>query len=176
MWNAIVAGMVFQHESIDLLQRELSRNPALLPACGFTVLPLQKKPLAQLVQNTLTGRMNVVWPQPEAPHYAAPNSWDFSRLLSNLIGVETKQGLLSQMLIDWREQLMTLLPDFGQHLSYDGKAINSHSTWQINSKWTLVRTRMPIGGIEITGVNTKTGTPAPALKILETEHQRSENF
>ena len=25
MWNAIVAGVVFQHESIELLQRELSR-------------------------------------------------------------------------------------------------------------------------------------------------------
>ena len=28
MWNAIVAGVVFQHESIELLQRELSRNPS----------------------------------------------------------------------------------------------------------------------------------------------------
>jgi len=43
MWNAIVAGVVFQHESIELLQRELSRNPSLLQACGFTILPLQKK-------------------------------------------------------------------------------------------------------------------------------------
>jgi len=56
MWNAIVAGVVFQHESIELLQRELSRNPSLLQACGFNVLPLQKKPVAQLVKNELTGR------------------------------------------------------------------------------------------------------------------------
>ncbi|MDD5319133.1 MAG: hypothetical protein PHD43_00700 [Methylococcales bacterium] len=42
IWNAIVAGVVFQHESIELLQRELSRNPSLLQACGFNVLPLQK--------------------------------------------------------------------------------------------------------------------------------------
>src|SRR5450631_658941 len=47
MCNAIVAGVVFQHESIELLQRELSRNPSLLQACGFNVLPLQKKPVAQ---------------------------------------------------------------------------------------------------------------------------------
>jgi hypothetical protein len=67
MWNAIVAGVVFQHESIELLQRELSRNPSLLQACGFNVLPLQKKPVAQLVKNELTGRMDVVWPEPEAP-------------------------------------------------------------------------------------------------------------
>jgi hypothetical protein len=49
MWNAIVAGVVFQHESIELLQRELSRNPSLLQACGFNVLPLQQKPVAQRV-------------------------------------------------------------------------------------------------------------------------------
>jgi hypothetical protein len=28
MWNAIVAGVIFQHESIELLQRELSLNPS----------------------------------------------------------------------------------------------------------------------------------------------------
>jgi len=79
MWNAILAGVVFQHESIELLQRELSRNPSLLQACGFNVLPLQQKPVAQLVKNQLTGQMEVVWPHPEAPHYAVPNSWNFSR-------------------------------------------------------------------------------------------------
>ena len=103
MWNAIVAGVVFQHESIELLQRELSRNPSLLQACGFNVLPLQKKPVAQLVKNELTGRMDVVWPQPEAPHYAVPNSWNFSRFLNNLIAVETKQGLVSRMLSKWNK-------------------------------------------------------------------------
>ena len=128
MWNAILAGVVFQHESIELLQRELSRNPSLLQACGFNVLPLQQKPVAQLVKNQLTGQMEVVWPPPEAPHYAVPHSWNFSRFLSNLIAVETEQGLISQMLIDLREQLMAVLPDFGQHLGYDGKAIDSHST------------------------------------------------
>ena len=38
------------------------------------------------------------------------------------------------MLIDLREQLMAVLPDFGQHLGYDGKAIDSHSTGQVDSK------------------------------------------
>lgn len=76
--------MVFQHESIELLQRELFRNSSLLQACGFNVLPLQKKPVAQLVKNELTGRMEVLWPQPEPepPHYAVPNSWNFSRFLT----------------------------------------------------------------------------------------------
>jgi hypothetical protein len=38
------------------------------------------------------------------------------------------------MLIDLREQLMEVLPDFGQHLGYDGKAIDSHSTGQVDGK------------------------------------------
>jgi hypothetical protein len=31
---------------------------------------------------------------PKSPHYAAPNSWSFSRFLSNLITVESEQGLV----------------------------------------------------------------------------------
>ena len=30
MWNAVLSGVVFQHESIGSLIRELSRNPSLL--------------------------------------------------------------------------------------------------------------------------------------------------
>ena len=52
-----------------------------------------------------------------------PNSWNFSRFLSNLITVETEQGLVSRMLIDLREQLMAVLTDFGQHLGYEREAI-----------------------------------------------------
>jgi hypothetical protein len=44
-----------------------------------------------------------------------PTSWNFSRFLGNFISVETEQGLLSRMIIDWREQLMVVRPDFGQH-------------------------------------------------------------
>ena len=165
MWNAIIAGVVFQHESIELLQRELSRNPFLLQACGFNVLPLQKKPVAQLVKNELTGRMEVVLPQPEAPHYAVPNSWNFSRFLSNLIAVETEQGLVSRMLIDLREQLMAVLPDFGQHLGYDGKAIDSHSTGQVDNKsGHCSDPDADWGHHETAGVNTKTGTPWKKVK------------
>jgi Transposase DDE domain len=165
MWNAIIAGVVFQHESIELLQRELSRNPSLLQACGFNVLPLQKKPVVQLVKNELTGRMDVVWPQPEAPHYAVPNSWNFSRFLSNLIAVETEQGLVSRMLIDLREQLMAVLPDFGQHLGYDGKAIDSHSTGQVDSQsGHCSDPDADWGHHETAGVNAKTGTPWKKVK------------
>ncbi len=43
MWRALVAGMVFQHPSIEALLRELNRNPALLDACGFHPVPLTGK-------------------------------------------------------------------------------------------------------------------------------------
>ncbi len=45
MRNALIAGMVFQHPSVEALLRELGRNPALLQACGFAVLPIQRKPV-----------------------------------------------------------------------------------------------------------------------------------
>lgn len=35
MWNSILAGIVFQHGSIESLRRELSRNGQLRDLCGF---------------------------------------------------------------------------------------------------------------------------------------------
>jgi hypothetical protein len=45
MWNAILAGVVFQHPSIESLIRELGRNPGLRQDCGFAPLPMQKSRL-----------------------------------------------------------------------------------------------------------------------------------
>jgi hypothetical protein len=45
MRNALIAGVVLQHLSVEALVRELGRNPALLQACGFAVLPIQRKPV-----------------------------------------------------------------------------------------------------------------------------------
>ena len=59
----MVAGMVFQHESIELLHRELLPNPSLLQACSFNVLPLQKMLVAQL-KNEFTGLMDVIGRNP----------------------------------------------------------------------------------------------------------------
>ena len=42
LWNSIIAGIVFQHSSINSLIRELNRNPALKEICGFE--PFQKIP------------------------------------------------------------------------------------------------------------------------------------
>jgi len=35
MWNSVLAGIVFQHESIEKLRRELGRNGQLREMCGF---------------------------------------------------------------------------------------------------------------------------------------------
>jgi hypothetical protein len=42
MWNTMIAGIVFQHQSINSLIRELNRNPLLKEICGFE--PLSKVP------------------------------------------------------------------------------------------------------------------------------------
>ena len=41
VWRALIAGVVFQHTSIQSLLRELGRNPAPLEICGFDPLPFQ---------------------------------------------------------------------------------------------------------------------------------------
>ena len=48
MWRALIAGVVFQHASIQSLLRELGRNPALLEICGFEALPFQSAPVSEL--------------------------------------------------------------------------------------------------------------------------------
>ncbi|WP_295447779.1 hypothetical protein [uncultured Thiodictyon sp.] len=57
-----------------------------------------------------------------------PGSSDFSRFLANVIELEETLGMVTGMIATLREQLMEVLPEFGRHLGYHGKAINSHST------------------------------------------------
>lgn len=35
VWNSILAGVVYQHPSVESLRRELLRNPGLRGICGF---------------------------------------------------------------------------------------------------------------------------------------------
>lgn len=39
MWNSLLAGIVFQHASVESLRRELSRNAQLRMICGLTKVP-----------------------------------------------------------------------------------------------------------------------------------------
>ena len=134
MWNALLAGVVFQHPSIAALVRELARNPALLEACGFETLPVQSKSEPKLVRNadgTLVARHQ---PSEEPLCRAVPQEWNFSRFLANVIELEETLGMVSEMVVLLRERLMEALPDFGKHLGYDGKGIESHSTGRRNSE------------------------------------------
>lgn len=158
MWNALIAGIVFQHPSIEHLIRELSRNPSLLEACGFNPFPIQTGPDVQLIRDEETGLMKPVWRETGAPVYAVPNSWNFTRFLKNVIELEECLGMISNLTVLMRRLLMEELPDFGTHLGYDGKAIQSHSTGQTNKE--TQQTSDPDadwGKHETSGVDSKTG-------------------
>lgn len=165
MWNAIIAGVVFQHESIESLIRELSRNPALLEACGFDILPRHKKPVAELKRNEETGQMEIVRSEAEDAYYCVPDSWNFSRFLKNVIELEENQGMITGMIRQLCEALMKELPDFGRHLGYDGKSINSYSTGHKNRD-TGETSDMDAdwGKHETKGIDSKTGKPWSKVK------------
>ncbi len=104
MWNAVIAGVVFQHPSIASLRREFGRNPALMDLCGFEMLPVAKKP---------TVGAHVI---PLEPYLGAPPDSAFSRFLATLIQLEAAGGYMKQMLSSLRQSLCEVLPDFGRHL------------------------------------------------------------
>ena len=100
MWNAILAGIVFQHPSMASLLRELRRNAELRELCGF---------------------------DPMLGSAAVPDEHNISRFLGNVIELES---LIHKMFHGLVEELADVVPDFGRHLSFDGKAVPSYSTGQ----------------------------------------------
>ena len=157
MWRALVAGVVFQHVSIESLLRELKRNPGLLAACGFNPLPLQEKPRRAMRAHPETGAATVV-SMPSPRREPVPNAWNFSRFLHRVEAAESETGCVTGMVGTLRGRLMEVLPDFGVHLGYDGKAIESHSTGRTNRE--TGRTSDPDadwGKHETHGVDRKTG-------------------
>ena len=97
VWNSILAGIVFQHESIESLRRELSRNGELRDLCGF---------------DPLGGGQTV------------PSSHAYSRFLKRLI---QKQDTIEEMFDSLIGELKQLLPDLGEHLAVDSKEINTYA-------------------------------------------------
>jgi len=96
-WNALLAGVVFQHDTVESLLRELRRNAQLRQLCGFDLAKGLK---------------------------AVPTSWAFSRFLAQVIGL---QSMIRGMFDTLVERMMTLLPDFGTTLALDGKALPSYA-------------------------------------------------
>jgi len=97
VWNSIIAGIVFEHISVEQLRRELSRNAELRQLCGFDVF---------------------------LGDAAVPPSWGYSRFLKKLFKY---QGLVDAMFDELVQTLRQLLPDFGERLAIDSKAIDSHA-------------------------------------------------
>lgn len=131
MWRALIAGIVFGHESVESLIRELNRNSSLLCACGFSSVPLQSRPRYRIEPSEGRAGVIVIDSPPRSP---APKSSSFSRFLSNVVSLEERRGLVSKMIDTMRGELMELLGDFGENLGYDGKAIESHCTGQRSRK------------------------------------------
>jgi hypothetical protein len=95
VWNALLAGLVFEHDSIEALRRELSRNAQLRALCGFDLARGQG---------------------------AVPPAWAFSRFLAVLLAHEDLVRAVFAALV---ATLAEALPDLGQTLAADGKALAS---------------------------------------------------
>ena len=97
LWNSILAGIVFQHSSIESLRRELLRNGQLRWLCGF-----------DLTQGVA----------------AVPPAHGYSRFLKVLLGY---LDLIEAIFDELVKQLCHALPGFGTHLAMDGKALPTHA-------------------------------------------------
>lgn len=95
MWNSLLAGIVFEHISIESLRRELSRNAQLREMCGF---------------NPILGVD------------AVPSKSAYNRFLSSLIKHEL---LVREMFDCLVNDLIVMCPNFGTNLAGDSKAIQS---------------------------------------------------
>jgi len=102
IWNSSIAGVVYQHPSIESLRRELLRNGELRDLCGCDVMLGDK---------------------------AVPTKWAYSRFSGKLLGVQEEIDEMFHSLI---EELKESLPDLGEHLAVDGKAIESYAKGKKN--------------------------------------------
>jgi len=97
IWNSILAGIVYQHCSIESLRRELMRNAQFRQLCGFDLFKGIK---------------------------AVPSSNAYTNFLRLLV---RHSDLVDTMFYDLVEKLRDILPGFGNTLAIDSKAISSRS-------------------------------------------------
>ena len=97
VWNSVLAGVVYEHISVESLRRELKRNGQLRQLCGFEV---------------------------ERGAEAVPPSWVYSRFLRTLMKHQEEIEEIFGKLVD---SLQEELKDFGEYLAMDGKAIRTHA-------------------------------------------------
>lgn len=104
VWNSILAGIVYQHISIESLRRELLRNGELREVCGF---------------------------DPALKEKAVPSKDAHSPMLKKLMD---KQEMVDRMFDGLIEELKKYLPELGRHLAIDSKKIESYARGKKNSK------------------------------------------
>jgi hypothetical protein len=95
VWNSVLAGVVFQHPTIESLRRELCRNGQLRHLCGFDPLLGEK---------------------------AVPTPAAYSRFIELVIKHEPDVRAIFHAVL---EALRAELPDLGRLLADDGKALPS---------------------------------------------------
>jgi hypothetical protein len=97
VWNSIVAGVVFQHVSVESVRRELLRNGQLRKLCGFAPL------------------------KGEA---AVPPAYVYTRFLKRVLA---HGEMIDEMFKRLVARLSEALPGLGRVLAVDSKAIESHA-------------------------------------------------
>jgi len=95
IWNSILAGIVYEHVSIESLRRELNRNAQLREICGF---------------------------DPVLGIKAVPSKSAYNRFLKKLLAHEP---IVRNMFNSLVKEMIVIFPDFGTNLAGDGKAIHS---------------------------------------------------
>jgi hypothetical protein len=98
VWNSVLAGVVFEHRSVDSLRRELLRNAQLRALCGFNPVKPAKK--------------------------TVPTARAYSGFLGNLL---ERQEMVDGMFRKLVTSLKAELEGFGRHLACDSKAIRTHA-------------------------------------------------
>jgi hypothetical protein len=94
-WNSVLAGIVFQHQSVASLRRELRRNAELRQCCGF---------------------------DPLLGEEAVPTDSGYSNFLELVMRHEQMIRAMFHLQV---EKLRPHLSDLGKHLAIDGKALPS---------------------------------------------------
>ena len=98
VWNSLLAGIVYQHESVESLRRELLRNGQLRDLCGFD--PVKRA------------------------EDAVPGPHNYTRFLENLLA---HQREIDRMFDDLVRELERALPRLGRHLAMDSTDIRTHA-------------------------------------------------
>lgn len=96
IWNSVIAGIVYEHVSIESLRRELKRNGELRQTCGFDVFKGAK---------------------------GVPSASAYTRFLKKLMKHQKYVNEIFESLV---EELKELLPDYGEELAIDSKKLETY--------------------------------------------------